>query len=407
MKSRVIGHFVLWIGLLLPLVAIAQTPPPSGTPTLEARIAQLEEDIATLRAQPAAEDGPLSSLNAFNPRITVFGNFLARLDDRRVENDEGDAIDDRFHLREVELDFRAAIDPWAEGVLIVAVESEAPGEFETGVEEGYVIFKRLPFIDEAPWGLRIQAGRFRPEFGRLNQVHTHDFAQSTRPRSLMGFLGEEGFVQDGIAASVLVPTPGENHALRLSAALVNGGEIAIAEDNEGEDPAFVGRTGLFVEPSAGHEIECGLSAYVGKADENGSRRATLYGLDLSYFWKPYVAGEWRSFLIAGELYHAEIEQAGRDRTPVGGNVWAQMQCTRNTYLNTRFDYTEDPTDPSIQTRTPGVFVSYYTTEFLRLRLGYERTYSDDDELDGLDTVMFEINFVFGSHPAEPYWVRRG
>jgi hypothetical protein len=60
----------------------------------------------------------------------------------------------------------------------------------------------------------------------------------------------------------------------------------------------------------------------------------------------------------------------------------------------------------LETDTYAAFLTYYTTEFLRLRLGYEHTKSDVAEMDGLDTGWLELNFVFGSHPVEPYWVNR-
>ena len=63
-------------------------------------------------------------------------------------------------------------------------------------------------------------------------------------------------------------------------------------------------------------------------------------------------------------------------------------------------------DENADTDSYAAFWTYYTTEFLRLRLGYEHSESDVPELDGLGTAWFELNFVFGSHPVEPYWVNR-
>src|SRR5690349_22622613 len=101
---------------------------------LRSEIEALEDDIARARAKaslPATQ-----SASAFNPAITVFGNFLARGDSRPVFVDDDPSsprVDDRFLLREVELDFRAAIDPWADGVVIATFEAEEPGEYEAGI----------------------------------------------------------------------------------------------------------------------------------------------------------------------------------------------------------------------------------------------------------------------------------
>ena len=59
-----------------------------------------------------------------------------------------------------------------------------------------------------------------------------------------------------------------------------------------------------------------------------------------------------------------------------------------------------------ETDVYSAYVSYYTTEFFRMRLGYEHRASDHEEEDGLNSLFVEFNFVFGSHPAEPWWVNR-
>lgn len=374
---------------------------------LRKRVKGLESDRPPQPQQPQQEDEITRILNAFNPRLTVFGNFVGRIDDRTVRNEDGDRIDDRFNLREVELDFRAAIDNWADGVLILTVESEVPGEFETGVEEGYVVLRKIPGLDAAPWGLQCKVGKFRPEFGRFNRIHTHDLPQTTRPLALRTFLGEEGFVQDGIAASFSVPTCFESSDLGVTLQVLNGGGIAVGEDNSGNDPAYAGRVKWFQDLGGGHDCEVGASWWVGKADELGMDRAYLAGLDFTYKWKPFEAGEWNSVLIGGELYYASIETTGSPtQTPIGGFAWAQYQFTKNLYLGGRFDYTEDLATSSMEDRAASAWLSWYTTEFLRFRLGYEHLWGDTPEVDGLDTVFFELNFVFGSHPAEPYWVNR-
>jgi hypothetical protein len=348
-----------------------------------------------------------SLMNALNPAITVFGNFTGRIDTDTVTNDEGDNVDDRFNLREVGIDFRAAIDPWADGTVVVALESESPGEYEVTVEEGYATLKALPGLESVPLGLRLSAGRFRPEFGRMNQIHTHDLPQTTRPRSLKTFLGEEGFVENGIKAEAYIPTPGESNSLAASLAVLNGGSIAVGEDNDGEDMAYLGHLEWFWDLGRGHDLEIGSSIYSGKADEAGDLDTRLYGGDVTYSWKPYRQGRFRSFLLGAELYVADNEEVGGgDSNPLGYYVWSQYQLDRNNYLGVRYDFTEQLDDEDAETDSYAAFWTHYTTEFLRLRVGYEYSESDVPELDELGTAWFELNFVFGSHPVEPYWVNR-
>jgi hypothetical protein len=373
----------------------------------EDEIEELRFDVETLEAELAqATRGQAPTAqreNVFNPAITVFANFLARLDDMDVfaEDDPTEPeIDDRFHLREVELDFRAAIDPWADGVVIATLESEVPGEFEATVEEGYVVLKRLPVLDSAPAGLKLKAGRFRPAFGRLNVVHLHDLPQTSYPRALGTFLGGEGFIQDGVGAQLFLPSWSESQTLEATLQAVNGGDAPVAGNLDGEDITGVGRLGWFADLGEGHTLDAGASALVGDSDHR------LYGADLTYQWKPYASGEWRSFLLGGEVFLGDVDQAGLASSPMGFYAWTQYQLDRNLYLGLRYDWTEELEDAGSETWTLGTYITYYTTEFLRFRVGLEHTESDLDHLDGLDSALLELNTVFGSHPVEPYWVNR-
>src|SRR6185503_10884836 len=114
--------------------------------------ADLKSEVADLKAQIAASKPP-ASLNALNPQITAFLNGAMRVDDRQVTTPGGVAIDDRPFLRTAEIDFRAAVDPYADAVAIVALEDEAGEGFSADIEEGYAILKRLPVLESAPLGL--------------------------------------------------------------------------------------------------------------------------------------------------------------------------------------------------------------------------------------------------------------
>lgn len=281
---------------------------------LRAQIEELEQRLAEALQKTAASQP--QSANVFNPRLTAFGNFLGRFDNQEVALEEGVRIDDRFNLREVEVDLRAAIDPWADGFLIVAVESEVPNEFATGIEEGYLVLKKLPLLNTAPLGLKLKAGRYRPEFGRFNKIHLHDLPQTSYPRTLQTFLGEEGFLQNGFSAQFFLPTPGAANTLEATIDLLNGGNIPIAAENAGDRLAGLAHLKWFWDVAAGHDLELGASGYWGKAATADGWRGKLYGFDLTYKWRPKTHGEWHSFLIGGELYWTTLRLAGRDRKSV-------------------------------------------------------------------------------------------
>jgi hypothetical protein len=366
-----------------------------------------EIDALSAKAPAASGSGPLQSLNVFNPQLTVFGNFFGRLDDQRVVNDAGAPVDDRFWLREAELDFRAAIDPWADGVLILSVGADSPGNFTTEIEEGYFTLKKLPGLDTAPGGLKLEIGRFRPDFGRINKTHDHDLPWMDRPPSFAAYFGTEGFKSDGIAGQFFLPSPSENSTLQATLQVVNGGDLPIAADNNAEDPAYIEHVSWFWDVAPGHDVEVGESAYFSRFDQHGNLSTQILGLDATWHWKPYAMGEWRSFLLGGELFSASVEQAGAANSrPLGWYAWTQYQLSQNVYVGLRYDVHQSLPDDSLTSKQIGAYVTYYTTEFLRFRLGAEHTHSDDPTVNGLNSLLFEINIVFGSHPTEPYWVNK-
>ncbi len=159
---------------------------------------EAEQSAPSQSAQSAAQSFP----GALNPAISVIGNFVGRADTQRVFNDSGDRIDNKMNLREAEIDMRVPIDPYADGVLIASLESESPGKFSAGVEEGYVTIKKLPFLDEPPLGLKLKVGRFRPTFGLFNILHTHDLPTTFRSRGIVRSSRATTYRSDGRATII-------------------------------------------------------------------------------------------------------------------------------------------------------------------------------------------------------------
>ncbi|MBK7644078.1 MAG: hypothetical protein IPJ19_13675 [Planctomycetes bacterium] len=416
-RYRSVFPFLLTLPLL-PASASAQDAPPapaaqqkpadakpavtqSDLEDLRSRIDELEDELA--RVKRDATKPPTQTLGAFNPAITAFGNFLGRSDDRAVYLDDNPAnprVGDRMALREMELDFRAPIDPWADGVMILSVSEDEPGVYGADVEEGYVTLKKLPFSDSAPAGLKLQVGRFRPGFGRLNTIHLHDLPQSSYPRALQNVLGPEGMISDGVSGRFFLPKPGPNDSLEGTLAFLDASSAPVAGSNGNQDIAALAHVSWYHDYTDGRDLELGASGWTSGAQHQ------LCGLDWTYRWKPYVAGEWKSFLIGGEVFHAEEQDSALAGHATSVDIWAQHQLDQNLYVGARFDWLEELQVPGAQTRTLGAFVTYYTTEFLRFRVGVEHTSSSLAWLDSLDSLFLEVNFIYGSHPAEPYWVNR-
>ncbi len=408
------------IVLLLPSApAVAQEQP--AQPTTEQRLDKLEDQVEDLtdenedlRAelddvkQQAAVHKEPARPNLMNPAITAFLNGAGRVDDRTVLAAEGAAIDDRMFLRTAEFDFRAAIDPYADGVAILAIEDRAGEGFEADLEEGYMVLKRLPILESAPLGLKLKLGRYRAPIGMSNRMHMHDLPWTTRPLVIAKLLGteqgdffESGFNPEGIDAEVFLPQLVPDAVMELNLDVVDGGDIAISPGDH--RPGFLGHYNLFFTAGDSHDVNLGLSGYW---EGRGGHRGALAAADFLYKWKPLQAGEFHSFVVGGEVFQADRRADGMRTTPFGGYGFAQYQLDWHWYAGARYDYAQEVDDDTLATQVLAAYATYYTSEFLRFRAGYERRFSDLPEQDGLDSFLFEVNCVIGSHPTEPYWVNR-
>jgi hypothetical protein len=222
----------------------------------------------------------------------------------------------------------------------------------------------------------------------------------TYPLAVRNFLGPEGFSADGVSGEFFLPSPSEKDVLDATIQLVDGGNVPVAPSPDSSDLATDAHLKWFRDLTSGQDLEVGASAWSSNAENQ------LYGLDATYRWKPYVAGEWKSFLVGVELFQADLHDGVHAPHPNGMDVWTQYQLDRNLYVGARYGQAEDLTNESLVTRMVGAYLTYYTTEFLRFRLGLEHQTSDVAILDGVDSAFLEMNFIYGSHPAEPYWVNR-
>lgn len=399
----------------------------------EKRIKDLEQQVEKIQIQmlqatpepeaaiPPPQKGVQVIPGALNPAIAVVGNLVGRGDSTKVFNDEGNRIDNKMNLREAEIDMRVPVDPYADAVLITSLSASTPGRYSVDVEEGYVNIKKLPFMEKMPLGLKLKAGRFHPAFGKLNILHTHDLPQSFRPLPIQEFLGEEGFNQSGVSGEFFVPTPWDDKSsMDATIQALTGGDIAISPDTRSR-VSYLGHLRYFRTFKESHNFELGWSTYYHPSG-NSVSRVQLHGLDFMYRWKPFRQGEWKSFILAGEglftdhaypdaLESPDVQSAIAGQKPgygkpFGYTLYTQWQFDRRKYAGVRWDQTSVLFNPGLRRRSLTPYFSYYFSEFLRFRLNYEHRWSDLFTENGRNSVFAELNFVFGSHPPEPFWVNK-
>lgn len=378
-------------------VAIAQdTPPPPASPaapTDAERIAALEARLAALEAQRAASDADqllrdaeaalasapppppqtaaAPSWNALNPGITAFGDLVGQVGVVDGAVTPGSTL----YLRSLEVQLRADVDPFAKADAVVAWEQEAP-PLEGGPGEGFGSEPEEAYIDlvALPWRLSARLGKFRQPFGLMNRMHPHDLPWTDAPE----LLGEEGYNDTGLVMNWILP-------LGAAALTVTGGALAgepFDEDGDHASLTGLGRAELFL----GHgDIDVSLG---GSALRDLGGDGVVAGGDAMIRWR---SSSRRSVALLGEAVDAE---ALSGEPGVAGYGAVQVQPARNVYVGAREDFGPD----GLRT---GLYVTAYTSEFLRVRAGAGYAHDSGDV-----TSLAQLTFVWGSHPVEPWWVNR-
>jgi hypothetical protein len=406
------------------LAALEKRMTPSDADEMERQLAVLVEPGGLDQAATR----PPSSPAFYNPAIGVFMDGVADFGnyDRRLGEDS-----DKFSLRETEIDMRLPVSPFATGVGVFSWENLGDNEFESTVEEGYADIGLGKLFDR-DWDTTARLGRFRPLFGRNNQLHLHDWMQVNQPIAVQNLLGDEGVIGEG----VMFNTPlfhsgeqaGEGRTTTLNLALVNG-ELFTGEDNapgsiaeDAGDPLSsdgamaVTRLSQFVELGPLSDVEVGVSN-ISRLDDDAVELDTGEQVDASY-WDADVT--WRSrddetgvgsWLVQAEAIRADVDDEGAgvfaDGHRDGWWTTVQRQISPTVYLGLLYSESE-LLDSATEQSAISPYLSWYADEFFRIRTQLDFLQQDDsaDDFSDAHRLLMQFTWNFGAHAPHPYWVNR-
>lgn len=390
--------------------------------------------------------------NAFNPQISVIldgvyyddslnGDGLDLLreaegihhvhdHDEDHGHDHGD-LDPGFNLRETEIVFSAAVDPYFDAWVTAVIDADG----DTELEEAWVRTRSLPA------GLTIKAGKFFSGIGYANAQHPHqwDFVDQNLP--YLSLLGDHGLNDTGVQLTWL-PDWGTYTLFGLEA-LQGDQEVlgATVDDHEHLDEADDGprlyTAFVKVSPELGydHALQLGAS-YVYASQHQEVHEApvehaldgdmTLWGLDLVYKYdapRAYGAGD---FKLQGEYlyqtkdltlrYHETNPTrvgAGREFAEDGFYLQGVYGIAPRWQLGLRYDAlglgvnekSGDgiPTEDMDASERWTAALTWAPTEFSRLRLQLARariaTHEGDEHFNA---VYVQYLISLGSHGAHTF-----
>jgi len=395
---------------------------PGGVRAQAPDSARVADSLALVRELEAAAQPPpppparMQSGGPVNPRllpdISAVGDL--RFDLSSGGTTQGDGS--RFSVREIEVALQAAVDPYFRGDVFLGFNDEEG----VGVEQAYLTATSLP------WHLEVRLGRYLAPFGKQNTTHEHDLHTLEYPWVLQRFLSPEGLKGTGVGLSKIFDPFGFYQELIL-AAFDQFGERA--EDLVADEPANKQLTGLgylarlrnYWDLTDHANLEISVSGATGRraqpidpptADEVNAvnARQSLFGVDVTYRWRPLQQGLYRSFIVQGE-YMRQFNESGPAVPPgttfqgpgrdfSGAYLFARYQLSRRGYLGVRGDLVEDPEADGEMLRAASMYYQFFPSEFSKLLAGYERLWPEG--ASGYGRLVIQATFALGPHRPHPF-----
>lgn len=376
-----------------------------------------------------------------------------------------------FTVQGVEATFSGAVDPYFRGNANVLFSLDSGGEAFLELEEAWLESVSLP------GNLKVRGGQLYSEFGRLNPTHLHSWAFVDTALVNGRFLGPDGLRNPGAWLSWLTPTAFyselfvglQNSGGETAASFRGGGHahgdgaeeaLPFAYRHPDNDRGVQSFDDLLITPRYATSFDLtdtqtllvGASAAFGPNNIGGAgagdTRTQLYGVDLTWKWKPanqsggfpFVAWQteamWRNTDVGafdwdedgdGALSAGEVEDLDTGLPAVLGaetladfGLYTQVTYgfTKGWTVGLRYDWLDrdegdyelrnlaldgevlgpDPLRNARWRLSPAL--TWYPSEFSKIRLQYNL----DDRRDiGTDhSVWLQFEFILGAHAAHKF-----
>jgi hypothetical protein len=334
-------------------------------------------------------------LSELNPELSILGDFLGRLNTPiphfegvAGEEDEHASLNDGFEIQEVEISLQAPLDPYSIAKFFIGFHGE-----HVHVEEAYAEWPALP------GNMQLRLGKFRTNFGVLNRWHPHAFPTFDQPLALANLFGEEGLSGIGGSITFLLPSLWADYN-ELIIEVING-DNGRAFSGEGfETPVGIFHLKNYYDLSRATYLEVGLSGAAGENDPDQNDMTSIGGLDLALVWVPPGREKYRSLEWRTESFFEQRQTPGGRIDTFSMFSYVDAKISRRWNGGVRLDYMQDTLDRSQRTTGVAPFITYWQSEFVRLRLQYTGLHTEESGWD--HGIAFQSTFALGPHKHEKY-----
>jgi hypothetical protein len=352
---------------------------------------------------------------------------------QQLQLGDHDPIKRGFSLRNAEISFDGAVDPYFKGFANIVLKLDHNNETDIELEETYLQTTSLPA------NLQLKAGQFFAAFGRQNPQHPHQWAFVDDPIILTRTFGPEGLRSIGAQLSWLAPTP---FYTELSLGVFDGqGGTAFSFRNPGEadasgtdrvhgratsdrnlrgfgDLVYVPRIASSFELTDQQTLVAGVSGGFGPNETGPGEYTEICGADLYWKWKAPNAHEGFPFVSWQSEVLYQRFAAGADPTaptPLPKEtlrdwgfysqvLWGfkprWIAGLRGEYANGNTG-AFDAGDVFRGERTRvSPDLTFFPSEFSKVRLQYN--YDHGDLFGDEHSIWLQLEFLLGAHGAHKF-----
>jgi hypothetical protein len=327
-----------------------------------------------------------------NPDISAIGQVFGTYTDDTLALARNKCA---LSLGETELNIDAALNPYFKGAFVLSVD----GKGGIDVEEAYAVMVR-----GLPLNFALKAGKYRLNFGKLNQVHPHAYPFLRAPRVLAPdaaklLPGEESFNDIAVEASTLIPVVG-SWAITASGDALEGGSF------HPEEPAIAHAwlahvsNSFFADPAA---CDIGASITQGTNNVAANTETMVLGIDAKtkITWSPMYALTVGSEYLYKSSEIADTSGAKSRDDRYGFYVYANTQFFTRYNAGVLFEQYQNPDDHRAIDRAIKPFVGFSVLEeSTLLRASYEYLISANSQKTS--TVELQLLFSMGPHKAHQF-----
>ncbi len=375
--------------------------------TVQAQRAEIDLLKSNREAQPVESAQPVSDprmlRGRWNPDIGVIADVVFSQDSPKTDEEGAD----RVAVRELELVFGSAVDPYSRLDATLAIS-----DFEgMELEEAY-----YTHFDLFGMGATGRVGRFLPYIGKAIRVHRDSLDTVDEPRAVEKYFGHHGYNKTGADVTRSIDLPWE---------MTHQATFGVLEGGNGEEGALFGETRRrptlyanlknYIDLNENTGLEFGLSNLAGSRDEDTQFEVNVIGLDGTLIHRygdqnhvklqaeAFRVSREESFYVLEDLNTGAFTEQDLDdaRNLWGSYLLADWRFHSQWATGFRFDEVqlvetaENFASPDPKELGYTGYLTFYQSEFARWRL--QLTHVDLTNGEDDNRVFVQGTFAIGEH----------